>query len=129
MIDETIQQRIAVISTADRRLIELNNYKLRERTKAIAQTKRLDEARVERWQMWLKWTFGTLHRASNRITFFYLLWTPMVIFYSAITFMGMPTAVLCPKPNGVCQTLRVMAVETKKTVRSPQIVWDKITKK
>ena len=129
MIDETIQQRIAAISTADRRLIDLNNYNLRERTKAIAQTKRLDEARAERWQMWLKWTFGTLHRASNRITFFYLLWTPMVIFYSAITFMGMPTAVLCPKPNGVCQNLRVMAVETQKTVLSPQILWDKITKK
>ena len=79
--------------------------------------------------MWLKWTFGTLHRASNRITFFYLLWTPMVIFYSAVAFMGMPTAVLCPKPNGICQNLRVMAVETKKTVLSPQILWDKITKK
>ena len=50
----------------------------------------------------------------------------MVIFYSAIAFMGMPTAVLCPKPNGVCQNLRVMAVETKLL---PQVLWDKFTKK
>ena len=126
MIDECISQRITVISTTDRQLIELNNYKLRERAKAIAQEQRLDKAKMERWQMWLKWTFGTLHRASNRITFFYLLWTPLVIFYSAIAFMGMPTAVLCPKPNGVCHNLRVMALETKLL---PQVWWDKLTKK
>jgi hypothetical protein len=99
---------------------------LRERAKAIAQEQRLDKARMERWQMWLKWTFGTLHRASNRITFFYLLWTPLVIFYSAISFMGMPTAVLCPKPDGVCHNLRVMALETKLL---PQVWWNKFTKK
>jgi len=103
----------------------LNNYKLQERTKAIAVTQRLDKARMERWQMWLKWTFGTLHRTSNRTTFFYLAWTPMVIFYCAIAFMGMPTAVVCPKENGLCRNLRVVALETK---MFPQIWWDKLMK-
>ena len=129
MIDETIQQRITAVATADRQLIELNNYKLRERAKAIAQEQRLDKARMERWQMWLKWTFGTLHRASNRITFFYLLWTPLVIFYSAIAFIGMPTAVLCPEPNGICHNMRVLSLEVKKTLTLPQRLWEESNKK
>lgn len=129
MIDECIQQRIAVIASADRRLIELNNYKLQERTKAVIVQKRLDEAWQQRWQLWLKWTVGTLHRASNRTTFFYLVWTPLVIFYCAIAFMGMPTAVICPKPDGVCHNLRVMALETRKTVSLPQVLWDKLTRR
>ncbi len=66
---------------------------------------------MERWQMWLKWTVGNLHKASNRTTFFYLVWTPLVVFYSAIAFMGMPVAVACPKENGVCHNLRVLAVK------------------
>ena len=129
LIDETIQQRITAISLADRRLTELNNYKLRERTKAIAQTKRLDEARMERWRLWLKWTFGNLHRASNRITFFYLLWTPLVMFYSAVAFMGMPTAVLCDKPNGICHNMRVLSLEARKTLTLPQRLWEGANKK
>lgn len=126
MIDETIQQRITVIATADRQLIELNNYKLREQAKAIAQKQHLDEAKRQRWQLWLKWTVGNLHKASNRTTFFYLVWTPLVIFYCAIAFMGMPVAVACPKPDGVCHNLRVMAVETKLL---PQVLWNKLTGK
>uniref|UniRef100_UPI003593FA62 hypothetical protein n=1 Tax=Nostoc sp. TaxID=1180 RepID=UPI003593FA62 len=123
---ECISQRISVISTTDRQLIELNNYKLRERAKAITQEQRLDKARMERWQLWLKWTFGTLHRASNRTTFYYLVWTPLVIFYCAIAFMGMPTAVLCPKPKGVCHNLRVLALKTKLL---PQVWWEKLIKR
>ena len=118
-----------MIATADRQLIELNNYKLRERAKAIAQEQRLDKARMERWQMWLKWTVGNLHKASNRTTFFYLVWTPLVVFYCAIAFMGMPIAVACAKPDGVCHNLRVMALETRKTMLLPQVLWDKFTKK
>ncbi len=118
-----------MIATADRQLIELNNYKLRERAKAIAQEQRLDKARMERWQMWLKWTVGNLHKASNRTTFFYFVWTPLVVFYCAIAFMGMPVAVACPKANGVCHNLRVMALETRKTVLLPQVLWDKLTRR
>jgi hypothetical protein len=40
--------------------------------------------------------------------------------------MGMPIAVACPKENGVCHNLRVLAVETKLL---PQVLWDKFTKK
>ena len=129
LIDECIQQRITVISLADRRLIDLNNYKLQERAKAITISKRLDEASRERWQMWLKWTIGNLHKASNRTTFFYLVWTPLVIFYCAIAFMGMPVAVACPKPNGICHNLRVMALETRRTVLLPQVWGDKLTRR
>ncbi len=46
-----------------------------------------------------------------------------------IAFMGMPVAVACPKTNGVCHNLRVMALETKKTVLLPQVLWDKLTRK
>ncbi|WP_144405747.1 hypothetical protein [Aliterella atlantica] len=66
-----------------------------------------------------------MHPAYNRITFFYLVWTPLVIFYCAIAFMGMPVAVACAKPDGVCHNLRVIALETKKTVSLPQMWWDK----
>ncbi|KJH69906.1 hypothetical protein UH38_20905 [Aliterella atlantica CENA595] len=44
---------------------------------------------------------------------------------NAIAFMVIPTAVVCPKPNGVCHHLRVMALETRKTVLLPQILWEK----
>ncbi len=47
----------------------------------------------------------------------------------AIAFMGMPVAVACPKANGVCHNLRVMALETRKTVLLPQVLWDKLTRK
>ena len=129
MIDETIQQRITVISTADRRLIELNNYKLQERAKAAAISQKLDEVWRQRWQLWLKWTLGNLHKASNRTTFFYLVWTPLVAFYCAIAFMGMPVAVACAKPDGVCHNLRVMALETRKAVLLPQMWWEKLTRR
>jgi len=110
-------------------LIELNNYKLRGQAKAIAQEQRLDEARRQRWQMWLKWTIGNLHKASNRTTFFYLVWTPLVIFYCAIAFIRMPVAVACAKPDGVCHHLRVMALETRKTMLLPQVWVDKLTRR
>jgi len=129
LIDETIQQRITVISTADRRLIELNNYKLQERAKAAAISQKLDEVWRQRWQLWLKWTLGNLHKASNRTTFFYLVWTPLVAFYCAIAFMGMPVAVACAKPDGVCHNLRVMALETRKAVLLPQMWWEKLTRR
>jgi hypothetical protein len=109
-------------------LIELNNYKLQERTKAVVVQKHLDEAWRQRWQLWLKWTVGNLHKASNRTTFFYLVWTPLVAFYCAIAFMGMPVAVACAKPDGVCHNLRVIALETRKTVLLPQVWWDKLMK-
>ncbi|KJH69586.1 hypothetical protein [Aliterella atlantica] len=47
----------------------------------------------------------------------------------AIAFMGMPVAVACAKPDGVCHNLRVMALETRKTVLLPQMWWDKLTRR
>lgn len=109
LIDECIHQRITVIVTEDRRLLQ-------ERVRAIALAKRSDEARREQWQKWLNWTLGNLHRASNRNTFFYLLWTSLVIFYCAIFFMGMPTAVACPQHNGICHNLRIFALYVKEQI-------------
>jgi hypothetical protein len=102
---------------------------LQERVKAIAIAKRSDEVRREQWQKWLNWTFGNLHRASNRNTFFYLLWTSLVIFYCAIFFMGMPDAVACREPNGICHNLRVFALYIKEQVTSvPQFLLPKSKK-
>jgi hypothetical protein len=129
LIDECIQQRIAVIATADRRLIDLNKYELQERAASAAISQKLDEAWRQRLQLWLLWTIGNLHKASNRTTFFYLVWTPLVAFYCAIAFMGMPVAVACAKPDGVCHNLRVMALETRKTMLLPRVWWDKLMRR
>jgi hypothetical protein len=43
--------------------------------------------------------------------------------------MGMPTAVLCPKPNGICHNLRVLALETRKTVALLPELWEKFNQK
>ena len=58
-----------------------------------------------------------------------LVWAMAAPAVPGIAFMGMPVAVACAKPDGVCHNLRVMALETKKTVLLPQVLWDKLTRK
>lgn len=127
LIDECIHQRITIIVGSDQRLIELNNRKLQQRVTALAVQKREDEARRAQLQKWLGWTFGNLHRASNGTTFFYLAWTPLVIFWSVIVTMAVPTAVACPKPDGICHASRMLALSVRQQAEAvPRFLLSKL---
>jgi hypothetical protein len=99
---------------------------------AMAQAKRLElikqrnEACRTQLQKWLSWTLGNMHRASNGTTFFYLVWTPIVVFWSVMIAMAVPTAVACPQPDGICHRTRVLALEAKKVVLLPQMLMGKL---
>lgn len=75
-----------------------------------------DKARMERLQNWLDWTLGNLHRVSNSTTFLYIFWTPMVIFWSVIISMALPSSVACPKSNSICHHARALGLSAKNAV-------------
>ena len=100
---------------------------------AMAQAKRIElikqrnEVCRTQLQKWLSWTLGNMHRASNGTTFFYLIWTPIVIFWSVMIAMAAPTTVACPQPDGICRHGRVLALEAKKAVLLPHLLLSRLT--
>ena len=97
--------------------------------KRIKRIKERNETRSAQLQKWLDLTFGNLHRASNKTTFFYLAWPPLVIFWSVIITAAVPTAIACPKPDGICHNTRMLALEAKKTVvQLPQLLLRKFVR-
>lgn len=94
----------------------------------ISVRDREDEARRDRLQKWLKWSFGNLHRISNSTTFLFLVWTPLVIFWSVVITMSVPVAVACPKPEGICHNTRKLALTFREQITAIPKVLPKLKK-
>lgn len=95
--------------------------------KRIKRIKERNETLRAQLQKWLDLTFGNLHRASNRTTFFYLAWTPLVIFWTVIVTMAVPTAIACPKPDGICHNTRMLALSARQHVEAvPKVLLSKL---
>lgn len=78
-------------------------------------------------QQWLNWIFGNLHRASNKTTFYYLVWTPTIIFWTVMITLAVPTKLACPKPDGICHNTRMLALSLRSQVTAiPRFVLSKL---
>ncbi len=124
--------------TIDVRLERDSNTKAMQKLQAsrawaMAEAKRIelikqrnDVCRTQ-LQKWLSWTLGNMHQASNGTTFFYLVWTPIVIFWSVMIAMAVPAAVACRQPDGICHQTRVLALNLRKQVTAiPQFLLSKL---
>ncbi len=110
-------------------LLKTNEQWLQQKENRIRLMQKNSELLREQLQKWLNWTFGSLHRASNGTTFFYLVWTPLVIFWSVIITWGVPTKLACPKPDGICHNTRMMALSAKKVMLLPKDILSKFAGK
>lgn len=124
MVTEKVEQEK---QTIDVRVEQDSNAKAVKKLKASHAWAAAEEKRREllkqrnefyrvQFQKWLNWTFGNLHRASNRTTFYYLVWTPTIIFWTAMIVSAVPNAIACPKPDGICHNTRMMALSLRTQV-------------
>lgn len=110
-------------------LLKTNEQWLQQKEDRLLLMQKNSSFLREQLQRWLNWSFQNLHRASNGTTFFYLIWTPLVIFWSVIITWGVPTKLACPKPDGICHNTRMAALEAKKVMLLPSIIVSKFTGK
>ncbi len=110
-------------------LLKTNEQWLQQKEDRIRLMQKNSEVLREQLQRWLNWTFSNLHRTSNSTTFFYLAWTPLVIFWSVIITWGVPTKLACPKPDGICHNTRMMALSAKKVMLLPKDILSKFAGK
>jgi Flp pilus assembly protein TadB len=96
--------------------LEANRAWCEAEEKRLRLLRERDETYRALLQKWLNLTFGNLHRTSNSTTFFYLVWTPLVIFWSVIITWSLPNAIACPKPDGICHNTRMLALSFREQV-------------
>lgn len=139
MIDHQVAEQVAQEKqTINIRVEQDSDTKAIEKLKASrawseAEEKRLkllserDETYRALLQKWLSLIFGNLHRASNEITFFYLVWTPLVIFWSVIITWSIPSVIACPKPDGICHNTRMLALSFREQVTAiPKFLFSRL---